>query len=346
MTRDKYTVKFTKPVRSDPTSIRLATPEIVAEYVANRLKTDVIADLGCGIGIQAIFFAKHSEKVYAVDIDSKRLAYAKYNARIYGISNIEFIHGDALSSEVIERLSDVDVIFSDPARRFDVGERRLEDLKPPTLEVIEKYQHITDRMAFHLPPMIDPEKVFFDCEREYLSLEGEINRFTVYLGRLKLCERSAIVLPMGARLESGSVETPGIPENVGVPRRGFIFEPEPSVVRAELLPELFKYLPEDAALYQCEPNGRRLITSETQSQTPFLKACYRVISTTDFEFNSIRRALRECSARGVVLRFRIDPEEYWSVRTMLEANLTGEKTIHLFRCNNTALLCQKTRKEI
>ena len=350
MTRDKYTVKFTMPIRSDPTSIRLATPEIVAEYVASRLETQVIADLGCGIGIQAIFFAKHCAKVYAIDIDPERLAYARENARTYSVSNIEFIQGDVLSHDVIEQLSGVDVIFSDPARCFDAERRRLEDLSPPTLKVIEKYQHITDKMAFHLPPMIDPERVFFDCEREYLSLYGEVNRFTVYLGELKRCERSAVVLPIGARLESRKsslrsdlleVEPDSV---VGVPR-GFIFEPEPSVVRAELLPELFNYLPEDAALYQCE-HGRTLITSEMQSHHSFLKACYQVISTTDFECDSIRQELRECDARGVVLRFRIDPEEYWTVRTRLEVGLRGDKTIHLFRCKNTAVLCQKTGKEI
>ncbi len=338
MTRDKYTVKFTMPVLSDSTGIRLATPEIVADYVATRLETRVIADLGCGIGIQAIFFAKHCRKVYAVEIDPERLAYARKNARIYGTSKIEFIEGDALSDDVIRELSDVDVIFSDPARSFEARERRLEDLSPPPLEVIEKYQQMTGEMAFHLPPMIDPARVFFDCEREYLSLNGEVNRFTVYLGGLKRCERSAVILPARARLESTSAEREEIPV-VGVPRT-FIFEPDPSVVRAELLPELFRHLPEDAALFRCEPRYT-LITSERRSPNPFLKASYQVVSTTEFDCDKIRHALEECGAKSAVLRFRIDPEEYWRMRTRLERGLTGDKTIHLFKCGRRALLTTK-----
>jgi predicted RNA methylase len=71
MTRDKRTVKFTRPIVSNAEGLQLATPEIVARYIAKRLKTNVIADLGCGIVGQVIFFAKECKKVYAVERDRK-----------------------------------------------------------------------------------------------------------------------------------------------------------------------------------------------------------------------------------------------------------------------------------
>jgi SAM-dependent methyltransferase len=340
MTRDKYTEKFTKPVLADQIGMRLATPEIVAEYIAKRLSTHTIADLGCGIGIQAIFFAKYCAKVYAVELDVEKLEYARKNARLYGVSNIEFIHGDVLSEDVIGRVSDVDVIFSDPARPFEEAERSLEHLSPPILEVIEKYQRITDNMAFHLPPKIDPEKITFDCEREYLSLHSQLNRFTVYLGGLKRCNRSAVVLPQRVRLESkAEPQTPSRAENC----RAFLFEPQPSVVHAGLLGELIEQLPEDTQLYYSD-KIRTLLTSNKPAHSPFLKDCYRVIQTMDFDVDRIKKALQ---ARGdvgkVVLRFQIEPSEYWSVRRVFEAGLVGSKTVHLFRCNGTAVLCEKIK---
>src|SRR5574341_2080702 len=105
MTRDKRTVKFTKPVFADKGGMQLATPEIVARYIAKRLKTDIIADLGCGIGGQVIFFAKECRKVYAVERNPERLEYAKKNCELYGAKNVEFIEGDALSESVKERVS-------------------------------------------------------------------------------------------------------------------------------------------------------------------------------------------------------------------------------------------------
>ena len=77
MTRDKHTVKFTKPIHSNKDGLQLATPEIAAKYIAKRLKTNVIADLGCGIGGQVIFFAQECDKVYAVERNPEKIEYAK-----------------------------------------------------------------------------------------------------------------------------------------------------------------------------------------------------------------------------------------------------------------------------
>src|SRR5574341_1826024 len=123
MTRDKRTVKFTKPVFADKGGMQLATPEIVARYIAKRLKTDIIADLGCGIGGQVIFFAKECNKVYAVERNPEKLEYAKKNCELYNVNNVEFILGDVLSQNIKEKVSDAEIIFSDPARPLSEKER-------------------------------------------------------------------------------------------------------------------------------------------------------------------------------------------------------------------------------
>jgi len=83
-----------------------------------------------------------------------------------------------------------------------------------------------------------PGRIDFDCEREYLSVDGQLNRLTLYFGPLKRCERSAVVLK-GDRhymLESG-VATPLVVPEVDEPRV-YAFEPDPAVVKAGLLGEL------------------------------------------------------------------------------------------------------------
>ena len=108
--------KFSKPVFTCGEGVRFATPEVVARYRAWRLRTGVLADISCGIGGQAVCFAEECNRVYGVDIDGERLECARRNAGVYGVDNITFIEGDALSPQVVEQVADAEIIFSDPAR--------------------------------------------------------------------------------------------------------------------------------------------------------------------------------------------------------------------------------------
>src|SRR3989304_5707985 len=139
MTRDKYTIKFTKPIVSNKEGLQLSTPEVVAKYIARRLKTEIIADLGCGIGGQVIFFARECRKVYAVERDPEKLEYARENCRLYDVDNVEFILGDALSPQIKAQVSDAHIIFSDPARPLSEKERTLDNLEPPITDIIKIY---------------------------------------------------------------------------------------------------------------------------------------------------------------------------------------------------------------
>ncbi len=51
-------------------------------------------DLGTGCGIQALLAAAHSQQVVAVDRNSRALDFARFNAQLNGLTNIEFLAGD------------------------------------------------------------------------------------------------------------------------------------------------------------------------------------------------------------------------------------------------------------
>jgi len=74
------------------------TPERVANQIAERCRCDTILDAFCGVGGNAIAFAKTCERVIALDTNPTRLALARHNAIIYGVADrIEFILADYLS---------------------------------------------------------------------------------------------------------------------------------------------------------------------------------------------------------------------------------------------------------
>lgn len=341
MTRDKRTVKFTKPVVSDKEGLQLATPEIVAKYVAKRLKTDIIADMGCGIGGQVIFFAKECKKVYAVERNQQKLEYAKQNCRLYGVSNVEFIPGDALSEDVKAKVSDADIIFSDPARPLTEKERTLENLEPPIIEILKMYSDVTQNFAFHAPPQITPVLLVFDCEREYLSLHGQLNRLTLYFGALKRCERSAVVLPGEAQLCSSDapvIKTGSLGD--------YAYEPEPSAVKAELLNELAQTIADAGAeiFFYKGDERRMLLTSSELIESPFFKDRYKVVRKTELDIAKLKEILKSENARNAVLRLDIKPEKYWEFRKTLEKGLKGSRTLHLFGFGDEVVVGDKIKK--
>ena len=338
MTRDKRTIKFTKPIVSNKEGLQLATPEIVAKYIAKRLKTDTIADLGCGIGGQVIFFAKECRKVYAIDNDPEKLQYAKENCKLYGVDNVEFILGDALSAQVKEKVSDADIIFSDPARPLSEKERTLESLKPPITEIIRIYSGIIPDLAFHAPPQMPPERLKLDCECEYLSLNGQLNRLTLYMGSLKCCEKSAVVLPCGEKLCLS-----GAPEIKKSSLCEYVYEPEPSVIKAGLLDELAEKLGQERkeVFFFRGDERRTLLTSSMLFDSNFFKDKYRVAGRTDLDLVKLKGLLISEKAKNVVLRLDIDPGKYWDMRKTLEEGLKGTRTLHVFGFGNELIVCEK-----
>jgi len=341
MTRDKRTIKFTRPIASNKEGLQLSTPEIVASYMAKRLKTDIIADLGCGIGGQVIFFARECNKVYAVERNPEKLEYAKKNCELYGVKNVEFILGDALEENTIEKVSDASIIFSDPARPLSEKERTLTNLEPPITEILKLYSGITPDLAFHAPPQMPPSRIALDCECEYLSLNGQLNRLTLYFGSLKQCERSAVVLPGEAILCSSDVA--GI--KTGEPGQ-YIYEPEPSVVKAELLNELAHAVSEkgDEIFFYKGDAKRTLLTSSKLIGSLFFKDSYRVVGKTEMDIRKIMEILKSEKAGKVVLRFDIEPERYWDERRKLEEGLSGKRTLHVFGFWKEVVVAEKVKK--
>jgi precorrin-6B methylase 2 len=334
--------KFSKPVFTCGEGLRFATPEVVARYRAGRLRCDVLADISCGIGGQAVCFAKECGSVIGIDIDGERLECARRNAVVYGVDNITFIEGDALSPQVVEQVADADadVIFSDPARPAEEDVRQTDSLRPGIPVVMEAYRDVTSSFAFEAPPQMPPERIDFNCEREYLSVDGQLNRLTLYFGPLKRCERSAVVLKGGRhyRLESG-VAAPVVIQEVDEPRV-YAFEPDPAVVKAGLLGELAGGLGGKVELVRIDAR-RSLLTSDVLLESLFFKHRYRVLDSVPLDCGKVNRSLMGYGIGKAVIRFRIAPEKYWDARNRIENGLVGEGIVHLFEIADQVYVCEK-----
>lgn len=331
--------QFKPTIVSDKDGIRFATPEPVAKYRAQRLKCNTIADISCGIGGQAIYFAEECESVYAIEIDPKKIAYARKNCKTLGIDNIEFICGDALSEEVIEQLPQLDIVFSDPARPANEKIRDINSLRPPIPEVLDAYGSRSSNFAFEASPQITPDRVPFDCEKEYLSLDGKLNRLNLYFGNIKKCDVSAVALPENTKIEmQGISPRPEIAEEIA----SYAYEVEESVERADLLGQMANDMKSDAPdirLFVIDKK-RSFLTSVKHIDAPLMKNKYKVVLNSKNDYGIINKYLRKNGFGTVILRASIDPENYWDIRSQLENGLKGDRKAHLFLKGDMAILCE------
>lgn len=326
---------FEKKMSSDKDGLRFATPEPVAKYRAARLACGVIADISCGIGGQTIYFAQRCKHVYAVEIDPLKLEYAKQNCAKHGLSNVTFICGDALDPAVTAQIQNVDIVFSDPYRPPEEETRQAASLRPAIPAVMEAYAGKTQNFAFEAPPQMPPERIDFDCEKEYISLNGQLNRLTLYFGKIKRYDRIAVSLPEGSAMVNAPVELPPMVET-DKPML-FVFEPDPAVIAAGLLNELvddmIKAVGGAVRVIQIDKK-RVLLTADLLAVHPMTKNNYIMLRVMPFEtendYTKINEFLKKSNVGKVTLRGSIDPKNYWGVRNKLEAELDGTKKVHLY----------------
>ena len=101
-------------VRLDDEGRWSLTPEQLALRIARTAAHAPIVDAGCGLGGNAIAFARAGSSVIAIEADAARLALARHNAKTYQVADrIHFIHGDAVALAREHATRDA-ILFIDP----------------------------------------------------------------------------------------------------------------------------------------------------------------------------------------------------------------------------------------
>ncbi len=328
--KDKFSVKN---LYFDEYGLRYSTPEIIGKYRAQKIRDLKIADVSCGAGMQAIFYSFTNEYVLGIDINPKRVEFARRNATAYGATNVEFHIGDCFSSEIIHRTKNFDVIFSDPARKESEPERSLETLIPSPVKIIEKYSADRDYI-FDLPPQISKSKIPDGWEKEYISVNHKIKRLTVYTNSLYKHDRVAISLPQGEMLVSDEPDYVNLSEDIGE----YIYVVDEAVYYGELFEALRKKMNE-SIWYIRRAKRRSIASSSALVKSAFLEP-YRVLGISG-DLSSSILTLKKNDAGKVTLRMDIQPESYWSTRKKIEGELKGSKHLYLFQLGQKYVTAEK-----
>jgi len=161
----------------DDTGWFSVTPAEIASHIAERCTCDVVLDAFCGVGGNAIAFARTCERVIAMDNDPVRLRLARHNALHYGVADrIEFVLADyvewAKSPAGAAAKEAIDVVFLSPPwggpEYLSVGEREggehptypLSAILPiPGDELFRLTAPISPNIAYFLPRNVDIDEL-------------------------------------------------------------------------------------------------------------------------------------------------------------------------------------------
>jgi methylase of polypeptide subunit release factors len=89
----------------------VSPPALLLAHLTVRRAVGRVLDLGCGGGVQALLAARHADSVVGVDLNARALAFARFNARLNGVRNVEWREGDLYAPVGGERF---DLVVSNP----------------------------------------------------------------------------------------------------------------------------------------------------------------------------------------------------------------------------------------
>jgi hypothetical protein len=120
-------------------------------------------DLGTGCGILALLAARHSERVWATDVNPRALCMARLNARLNGLSGIEFALGSGFEPVVEQKF---DLIVTNPP--FILGPLKRYTFRDSGMEMDGLCRQLIAQAPQHLE-----EGGFFQCQLEWPVQHGE-----------------------------------------------------------------------------------------------------------------------------------------------------------------------------
>lgn len=293
-----------------------------------------VADLGCGIGGDALALAALELDVLAIEADEVTAAIASFNLAPFPSARVEQQRAEDVD------LREIDGVFLDPARRT-AGHTQTERLTDPddyTPSLGFAYELATGRsVGLKLGPGFDRDLIPSTAEAQWVSADGQVVELGLWFGALARpgIHRAALVL-RGDQADELTADADSPDEETG-PLGEYLYEPDGAVIRARLIGDLARRL-----------GGRMLseqiayITTDQPAETPFA-AGFRVLETLPYAEKDLKKALRQRGIGTLEIKKRgvdVDPA---ALRRRLGLNGDRPATLILTRVagRHTALLAER-----
>jgi hypothetical protein len=293
-----------------------------------------IADLGSGIGGDALAFASLELEVTAVELDEVTAAIAAYNLALWPNATVE--HADVTTFD----LAGFDGVFLDPARRT-AGHQNTSRLSDPSdySPTLDFAFGIAGRIptGIKLGPGIDRDLIPAEAEAQWVSVDRDVVELGLWFGALARpgIRRAALVIGEHGTAELTSADDSA---DVGTGTLGsYLYEPDGAVIRSRLIGDLGRRI--GATMLS---DGIAYLTSDEAVETPFA-ACFRVLEIFPLDERRLKKELATRGIGSLEIKKRgvdVDPAAF---RRKLALHGPASATLVLTRVagRHTALLCQR-----
>jgi protein-L-isoaspartate O-methyltransferase len=293
-----------------------------------------IADLGSGIGGDALAFASLELEVTAVELDEVTAAIAAYNLALWPNATVE--HADVTTFD----LAGFDGVFLDPARRT-AGHQNTSRLSDPSdySPTLDFAFGIAGRIptGIKLGPGIDRDLIPAEAEAQWVSVDRDVVELGLWFGALARpgIRRAALVIGEHGTAELTSADDSA---DVGTGTLGsYLYEPDGAVIRSRLIGDLGRRI--GATMLS---DGIAYLTSDEAVETPFA-ACFRVLEIFPLDERRLKKELATRGIGSLEIKKRgvdVDPAAF---RRKLALHGPASATLVLTRVagRHTALLCER-----
>lgn len=290
-----------------------------------------VADLGCGIGGDALALAGIGLDVLAVDADEVTAALAAYNLAPFGDA-VRVRHARAQDVD----LAGIDAVWLDPARRTaghgDTTRVSAGEWSPPLDWVWGLAAQLP--AGIKLGPAFDRSLVPAEAghvETQWISVDGATIELVVWTGVLARpgIRRAALVVRGGAAAElTANADAP----DADVRALGeYLHEPEGAIIRARLIGDVARTL--GAGMID---EKIAYLTSDAPVSSPFVQS-FRIREQLPNDVKALARALRERGIGTLEIKKRgvdIDPA---TLRTKLKLRGSASATLIVTRVGDRRL---------
>jgi hypothetical protein len=295
-----------------------------------------VADLGCGIGGDAMALAAMDLDVTAVDADEVTATVASYNLAPFPTAEVRNARAEDVDA------TEFDALYFDPARRTAGHSNTTRLTRPedysPSLDLVFG-RAASQPVGVKLGPGFDRSLIPDTAEAQWVSVDGHVVELGLWFGALARpgIRRSALVLTNDGTHEL-TAAADSDDEDVR-PLGQYLYEPDGAVIRARLIGNVARTL--HAGMLS---PGIAYLTGDDDVRSPFVST-FRVLERFPLDERTLKRELANRKIGTLEVKKRgadIDPAVF---RKKMALRGTESATLVLTRVagKHAALLCERVR---
>jgi len=235
-------------------------------------------DLTAGFGVDAAYIAPHFREATCVEKQLLLTAISTQNFGMLGLSHVQMVNGDC--KVYLHRMAPADLIFIDPARRDDNGQRTygIADCQPNVLEMLGEMTSKAKRILIKLSPMLDVHKAVSDIKAtgeasvstvHIVAVKNECKELLLEVGKEDCPQFKTVCVNLLAndKREVFEFETPAPAVSCLSPtsvKWNYLYEPNAAIMKAGCFDQLAAHF----GIAQLDPNSHLFVAEQPVDNFP------------------------------------------------------------------------------